>query len=49
MKIFLAGCVILDDYGRILLLHRNTPLHIGNCLVAKLRPMKRLSRPLFAK
>jgi len=25
MKIFLAGCVILDDYGRILLLHRNTP------------------------
>jgi len=24
MKIQLAGCVILDDYGRILLLHRNT-------------------------
>ena len=25
MMIQLAGCVILDDYGRILLLHRNTP------------------------
>lgn len=25
MKIELAGCVVLDDYGRLLLLHRNTP------------------------
>jgi 8-oxo-dGTP diphosphatase len=25
MRIQLAGCVMLDDYGRILLLHRNTP------------------------
>ena len=25
MKIQLAACVIVDDYGRILLLHRNTP------------------------
>ena len=25
MKIRVAGCVILDDYGRMLLLHRNTP------------------------
>jgi len=25
MKIQLAGCVIVDDYSRILLLHRNTP------------------------
>src|SRR4051812_29822466 len=24
MKIQLAGCVIVDDYGRILLLHRST-------------------------
>jgi len=24
MKILLAGCVLVDDYGRILLLHRNT-------------------------
>lgn len=28
MKIQLAGCVILDDYGRILLLHRNTSTHL---------------------
>lgn len=24
-KVQLAGCVILDDYGRVLLLHRSTP------------------------
>jgi len=27
MKIQVAFCVLLDDYGRILLLHRNTPAY----------------------
>jgi len=27
-KLHLAGCVILDDKGKVLLLHRNTPARV---------------------
>lgn len=48
--IALAGCIIKNEQGKILLIHRNTANgHSGKFLVAKLKQVKNLLKQRFVK